>query len=196
MNQDLFVLVTMLEEDCKKTEPVLISHLGRETGKLCLETTVLCARLCCAKSLQSCPTLCYPRDHSPPGSSVHDILQANILEWVAMPSSRVSSQPRDKTCLSHVSCIGRQVLYHQLCLGSPTYRSKVQKEWQKTMWKRNSPDCLSQGFCGRESLYIKEFLKRGKVKAESRGTHFLSPHYPPLPLPHDMSPEKAGLSLG
>ena len=56
--------------------------------------------------------------------------------------------------------------------------------------------CLSQGFCGRESLYIKEFLKRGKVKAESRGTLFLSPHYPPLPLPHDMSPEKAGLSLG
>ena len=208
MNQDVFVLVTMLEEDCKKTEPGLISHLGRETGELCLETTVLCARLYCAKSLQSRPTLCYPRDRSPPGSSVHDILQANILEWVVMPSSRGSSQPRDKTCLSHVSCIGRQVLYHQLCLGSPTYiiligkksentyRSKVRKERQKTMWKRNSPDCLSQGFCGRESLYIKEFLKRGKVKAESRGTRFLSPRYPPLPLPHDMSPEKAGLSLG
>ena len=41
-----------------------------------------------AKSLQSSPTLCDPVDCSPPGSSVHGILQARILEWVAMPSSR------------------------------------------------------------------------------------------------------------
>ena len=41
----------------------------------------------CAKSLQSCPTLCNPMDHSPPGFSVHGILQARILEGVAMPSS-------------------------------------------------------------------------------------------------------------
>ena len=39
-----------------------------------------------AKSLQSCPTLCDPIDCSPPGSSVHGILQTRILEWVAMPS--------------------------------------------------------------------------------------------------------------
>ena len=44
---------------------------------------------------QSCPTLCNPMDYSPPGSSVHGVLQARILEWVAMPSSRGSSQPRD-----------------------------------------------------------------------------------------------------
>ena len=43
---------------------------------------------------QSCPTLCYLTDCSPPGSSVHGILQARILEWVAMPSSRGSSQRR------------------------------------------------------------------------------------------------------
>ena len=43
-----------------------------------------------------------PHDCSPPGSSVHGILQARILEWVAMPSSRGSSQPRDRT---QVSCI-------------------------------------------------------------------------------------------
>ena len=43
--------------------------------------------LCCAKSLQSCLTLCDPMDCSPPGSSVHGILQARTLEWVAMPSS-------------------------------------------------------------------------------------------------------------
>jgi len=44
-----------------------------------------------AKLLQSCPMLCDPMDCSPPGSSVHGILQARTLEWVAMPSSRGSS---------------------------------------------------------------------------------------------------------
>ena len=51
---------------------------------------------------QSCPTLCDPVDCSPPGSSVHGILQARILEWVAISFSRGSSQPRDWT---QVSCI-------------------------------------------------------------------------------------------
>ena len=55
-----------------------------------------------AKSL-SCVWLCKLMDCSPPGSSVHGILQARILEWVAMPSSRGSSQPRDRTCISSVS---------------------------------------------------------------------------------------------
>ncbi|CAI9171186.1 unnamed protein product [Rangifer tarandus platyrhynchus] len=45
-----------------------------------------------AKLLQLCPTLCDPIDYSPPDSSVHGILQARILEWVAMPSSRGSSR--------------------------------------------------------------------------------------------------------
>ena len=80
------------------------------------ETTLLraysiCAGVC-AKSLQSCPTLCHPVDRSPPDSSVHGILQAGILEWVAVSSSRVSSQPRGRTPVSYVSCIGRWVLYH------------------------------------------------------------------------------------
>ena len=48
-----------------------------------------------AKSFKSCPTLCDPMDCNPPGSSVHGILQARILEWVAIPSSRGSSRPRD-----------------------------------------------------------------------------------------------------
>ena len=57
-----------------------------------------------AKSLQ---TICYPMDCSPPGSSVYGILQVRILEWIAMPiSSRGSSQPRDWTHVSYVSCIG------------------------------------------------------------------------------------------
>ena len=47
------------------------------------------------KLLQSCLTLCDSMDHSPPGSSLPEILQARILEWVAIPSSRGSSEPRD-----------------------------------------------------------------------------------------------------
>ena len=51
---------------------------------------------------QPCPTLCYPIDSSPPGSSVHGIPQARILEGIAIPFSRGSSQPRNQTW---VSCI-------------------------------------------------------------------------------------------
>ena len=53
-----------------------------------------------AMSLQSCLTLCDPMDFSPPGSSVYGHLQAVILEWVSMPSSRGSSWPRDQTQVS------------------------------------------------------------------------------------------------
>ena len=65
-----------------------------------LHTVVLCYSLS--------PTLCDLMDCSLPGFSVHGILQARILEWVAISSSRLSSWPRDET---HVSCIGRWILY-------------------------------------------------------------------------------------
>ena len=55
-------------------------------------------------------------DYSPLGSSVHGILQARILEWVAIPFSRGSSQPRDGT---HGSCIGKWVLYHKATWKTP-----------------------------------------------------------------------------
>ena len=46
------------------------------------------------------------------GFCVHGIFQAEILEWVAISFSRVSSRPRDRTCVSCISCIGRRILYH------------------------------------------------------------------------------------
>ena len=52
--------------------------------------------------VQSCPNLCDPMDYSLPGSSVHGIFQVRILQWVAISSSRGSSQSRDQNC---VSCI-------------------------------------------------------------------------------------------
>ena len=65
-----------------------------------------------AKSFKSCLTLCDSMDWSLPVSSVHGILQARLLELVALPSSRESSWPRDRSQVYYVSCIDRQVLYH------------------------------------------------------------------------------------
>ena len=66
---------------------------------------------CACMHAQSCPTLCDPMDRIPPGSSVHGILQARIVEWVAISSSRGSSRPRDRTRISCISCIGGWILY-------------------------------------------------------------------------------------
>ena len=85
-------------------------------GRFCTTSTTWEAQLqgvCCAKSFQSYPTLCDPMDCSLPGFSVRGILQVRILKWVAVPSSKRSSQPRDLT---------RQVLYHECHLGSPSRR--------------------------------------------------------------------------
>ena len=60
-------------------------------------------KVVCAKSFQSCPTRFHPMDKRPQVSSVHGILQARILEWVAMPSSRGSSRPRDQPAILYVS---------------------------------------------------------------------------------------------
>ena len=72
----------------------------------------------CAKSRLSCPTLCDPMDCSLPCSSVHGILQARILERVAMPSSERPPRPRDQTCASCSSCIADR-LFTAEPLGKP-----------------------------------------------------------------------------
>ena len=88
------------------------SHLrlwGRTPLSLSLSIYIyICIYICAvhAKSLQLCPTLCDPLDYSLPGSSVHGIFQARILEWVAVPSSRGSSQFRERTrifCGSYIA---------------------------------------------------------------------------------------------
>ena len=73
--------------------------------------TRYCAAAAAAKLLQYCLTLWDSIDGSPPSSSVPGILQARILEWVAIPFSRGSSRFRDQICVSYVLCIGRRVLY-------------------------------------------------------------------------------------
>ena len=84
----------------------------------------------CAKLLQSCPTLCDTMDHNPSDSSVHGILQARILEWVTMPSSRGSFQPRDQTRVSYVSYeLLRWALYHWRHLASLDVLTLPAKCW-------------------------------------------------------------------
>ena len=55
---------------------------------------------------------CDSKDYSSPGSSVHGVFPEGILEWIAISSSRASSQPGDQTRVSCISCIVRWVLYH------------------------------------------------------------------------------------
>ena len=76
-----------------------------------------CLPLCSVA--QSWPTLWNPTNCSLPGSSVHGILQARILEWVAISSSRWSSRPRNWTHVSFVFYTGRHILYHCTTWGAP-----------------------------------------------------------------------------
>ena len=104
-----------MRTDCR-VQGILLLHCGALTGKeiqgrgdrctpmaasLCCTaettTTSQSSYLCIALVTQLCPTLCDPIDCSPPGSSVHAILQARILTWVAIPFIRGSSWPRDQT---------------------------------------------------------------------------------------------------
>ena len=101
-----------------------LSHWGRlvlTRTRLSLLKCALWISICfvcvcvCVLVAQSCPTLCDPMEYSPPGSSVHGILQPRTLEWVAISFSRGSSQPRDWTqVLLHC----RQTLYHLSHKGS------------------------------------------------------------------------------
>ena len=89
--------------------------VGRENSK-CKQAKANAQCACIhVNLLQSCPTLCDGMNCSLPSSSVHGILQARILLWIAMPSSRGSSRPIRpirEPVVSYVSCIGRCVLHH------------------------------------------------------------------------------------
>ena len=85
------------------------SILDREKSKYNGPEAGFCLTCCCCLVAKLYLTFAIPKDYSRPGSSVHGISQARILEWVAISFSRGSSQLRDQT---PVSCIGRQILYH------------------------------------------------------------------------------------
>ena len=113
--QDAFREVSMSSGPQATPLPLILSHLqtfSKMNACVCVYmyvhvTHIICI---CAQSLQSCPTLSDPTYCSPPGSSVHGILQARTLEWVAMPSSKgIFPTQGLNPCLLHVSCIDRWV---------------------------------------------------------------------------------------
>ena len=75
-----------------------------------------------SSSSSSNPTLCDPMDYSLPSFSVHGILQGRLLEWVAIPFPRGSSQPRNQTCVFCVLCVDRRILYHCATCEAPVNR--------------------------------------------------------------------------
>ena len=85
-------------KDRKKPHPLFTYSPAVTTNFVCMHGSVM--------------SLCDAMDYSPPGSNVHGISQARIQDWVAISSSRGSSQPRDQTQVSCISCIGRRILYH------------------------------------------------------------------------------------
>ena len=107
---------------------------------------------CCPRAQQlSCAQLfCDSTDCSPPGSSAHGIFQARVLGWVAISSSRGSSRPRCRTCVSCISCIGRRVLYHYRQLGSPLLPQRYFQKQTRAQEFSSSPavaSCILQNPC-------------------------------------------------
>ena len=97
------------------------------------ETGLFLTRLYVCACTQLCPTLCNPMDYSPPGSSVHGIFQARILEWGAMPSSRGSSWPRNRTRISVSPALAGE-FFTNCHLGSIKFGIFGQRNW----WKKGT----------------------------------------------------------
>ena len=127
---------------------------------------------------QFCLTLCDPMDCSPPGSSLHGILQARILEWVAISFYRGSSQPRDSTC---VSCIaGRfftiwvtgETLIHNMKLhikyNLMHYLCMKVKVAQSHPTLRDPPDCTVHGILQARILEWVAFPFRGSSQPKDQ----------------------------
>ena len=87
--------------------------------------TQCCQNLLCVLVAQLCPTLWKPTECSPQGSSVHGILQARILEWIAIPFSRGFSWPRDWTL---VSCIAGR-FFTVWAMGNILKKKKIPHKW-------------------------------------------------------------------
>ena len=113
-----------------------------------------------------------PMDCSPPGSSVHGILQGRILKWVAIPFSRGSSWPRDQT---YVSCTGRQILY----LYSGLRVSAVQSVTQSYPTLCDPMDYSTAGFPVHHSLPEITQTHVHPVSDAIQPSHPLSSPFPP-----------------
>ena len=100
---------------------------------------------------QLCPTLCDPVDCGLPGSSIHGIFQAIVLEWIAISFSRGSSRPRNRTRVSHIA--GRRFI-------CSVYHAKFKAEWI-TSWNQ---DCLEKTSTTSDRQMLSLWWQKGKRK--------------------------------
>ena len=115
--------------EINENEDVIFYHLN-----VCNLNTEFCLQTSCEVT-QSCLTLCDPMDCSLPGSSVHGIFQARVLEWVDIPFSRRSSWPRDWTCVSHIA--GRRFTVWATREAPILLRRTINKKVQTSSFKIN-----------------------------------------------------------
>ena len=104
---DIFVKYIFVPELMKEEKKYIVSPN-------CSPQMLLCVYFFClhAKSLQSCPILCNPVDCSPPTSLSMGFSRQEYWSGLPCPPPGDLPKPRDRTYVSYISCIGRQVLYH------------------------------------------------------------------------------------
>ena len=122
---------------------------------------------CCCLVAMSCPTLLQPHGLYPPGSSVHGISQARIMDWIAISSSRVFSQPRDQT---FASCTAGWffILSHQ---GSPQNHMIISINAEKALTKFNThlwSNSLESGHRGNLLQHNKGHIQQTHSKHHSQ----------------------------
>ena len=103
----------------------------------------MCTSMCACVYMHArlYPTFCHSMNFSPPGSSIHGILQARILEWVAIPFSKGSSQSRERTHISCVSCTASRFFTTE-----PRGKLKVHKVlWERAEVLHNYPSTREDG---------------------------------------------------
>ena len=113
----------------------------------------------CLLSCFSCVWLCDPVDCGLPGSSVHGILQVRVLEWAAMPSSRGSSQPRDRTYVSPALAGGFFTTEPCRCYVLGTWESRKRRDflWRDVENRKGQPHCIDVkafSFCFRNQVHF------------------------------------------
>ena len=94
---------------------IFVNYINNQINNLCVASIfgVISDCMHACSVVQSCSILWDPLDCSQPSSSVHRIFQARILEWVAISFFRWSFQPRNRTHVSYISCISKQILCHR-----------------------------------------------------------------------------------
>ena len=129
--------------------------------------------------------LCDPMDCSPPGSSVHGILQARIHEWIAMPSSRASFRPRNQTPVSYASCMASRVFLSFFLTTSTTLHLQTPVKASRRSCHTFCPHCASAAWCGLAECWapppgpvrsrLLSQLRHGLLIADSSSSTFSAP---------------------